>query len=266
MPKVFGKIPLNDVVFFVAADEQYFNTHAIPLINSIKVHFHHPIHFHLYNPSDYTKKYCESRGISISYEYFDHNLVNPAFQTYQNLILNEEMQRRKSKMLKLGDPLNKLHKELIRTYFACARFVRLYELLTVPTYVIMLDTDSLIRKSFSLLDNTFDIHIWEKQDKKHVSYTQHLASTIFYTGSLSSYKLIKEHAELIKEEIEKDTYYWFLDQETLDIVIQKYKKNPLEKEYVDFDMKEHSFIWCAKGKRKNRIHWINEVKKFHRLL
>ncbi|NDH05367.1 hypothetical protein EBX93_05505, partial [bacterium] len=64
-----------------------------------------------------------------------------------------------------SDDVSKLHTELVRTYYACARFVRLYELLTKPTYIIMLDTDSLVRYPFNLPSNMYDIHIFEKRHR-----------------------------------------------------------------------------------------------------
>ena len=65
IPTINGDFPQSDTVFYVAADENYFNLHGKPLINSIKVNFQYPIHFHLYNPSDQTIKYCQNQKISI---------------------------------------------------------------------------------------------------------------------------------------------------------------------------------------------------------
>jgi hypothetical protein len=262
MPPLHGNFIQSDTAFFIAADENYFNVHARPLINSIRQNFKEAIHFHLYNPSDHTKNFCAKSNISYSFEYFDENSVGKTFQTYENVENNSEMIRRRSKMLKDGDNISKLHTELVRTYYACARFVRLYELLSKPTYIIMLDVDSLVRLPFFLPSTMYDIHIFEKKHKKHVSYVQHLASTIFYTGTKGSFNLIRDHAGLIREEFAKDSFYWFLDQETLDIAIQKYQKNPLNQNFVDFDMNSDSYIWCAKGPRKNKLSWINEVSKF----
>jgi hypothetical protein len=262
MPQLYGNFSQNEVVFYCAADELYFNIHAKPLICSIRQNFDYDIHFHLYNPSDTTKTFCENHKINYSYEYFEENSVDKAFRTYQVPSADWEMLRRRQKMLGIGDPVEKLRSELIRTYYACARFIRLHQLLTKPTYIIMLDTDSLVRKPFSLPSNNFDIHIFEKTHRRHVPYKQHLASTIFYTGTQGSYNLIRDHANLIFEEFEQNTLYWFLDQETLDVAIQKYRKNPLEKVYVDFDMDPMSNIWCAKGKRKNELVWLAEVSKF----
>lgn len=262
LPPLLGEFPQTDVCFYVAADETYFNQHAKPLIGSIRQYFSYPIHFHLYNPSEITKNWCIVNDISYSYEVVDIKIVDPAFEIYRNMPTDVELQRRRSKMIKPGENVEKIRTELIKTYYACTRFVRLSELLVNPTYVIMLDADSLVRNYFDLLDKDCDIHIYEKNHRSHVNYTQHLASTIFYTGTEDSYKLIQDHARLILEEYNKDTLYWFLDQETLDVAIQKYAKQPLSLRFVDFEMKDNSNIWCAKGPRKNLPIWLKEIQKF----
>jgi hypothetical protein len=262
LPLFEGNFPDADVCFYVAADENYFNQHAKPLIASIRQYFSYPIHFHLYNPSDASKNWCAVNNISYSYEFVDIKIVDPAFEIYRNIPDDLELCRRRSKMIKFGENVEKIRNELIKTYYACTRFVRLSELLKKPTYIIMLDADSLIRNHFHLLSRDYDIHIYEKNHKKHVKYTQHLASTIFYTGTQGSYDLIQDHSRLILEEYRKDTLYWFLDQETLDLSIQRYSKNSLALNFVDFDMKEYSSIWCAKGPRKNLPVWLEEIKKY----
>jgi hypothetical protein len=262
LPPFEGKFPDSDVCFYVAADENYFNQHAKPLIGSIRRYFSYPIHFHLYSPSEESKNWCNLNNISYSHEIVDVKIVDPAFEIYRNMPSDLELRRRRGKMIKPGENVERIRNELMKTYYACTRFVRLSELLTTPTYVIMLDTDSLIRNGFDLLSKDYDIHIYEKNHRSHVNYTQHLASTIFYTDTQRSYDLIQDHARLILEEYSKDTLYWFLDQETLDIAIQKYSKRPLELSFVDFDMKTSSNIWCAKGPRKNLPVWLEEIKKY----
>jgi hypothetical protein len=262
LPPFEGIFPNVDICFYIAADENYFNQHAKPLIHSIRRYFSYPIHFHLYNPSAESKNWCENHNISYSHEMVNIEIVSPAFDIYRNLPNNEELRRRRSKMIKSGENVERIRNELIKTYYACTRFIRLSELLTKPTYVIMLDTDSLVKNHFDLLSKEYDIHIYEKNHKSHVKYTQHLASTIFYTGTKGSFDLIQDHASLIRKEYDKDTLYWFLDQETLDMAIQKYSKSPLPLSFVDFDMKDASNIWCAKGPRKNLPIWLKEVKNY----
>ena len=262
LPPLLGESPQTDICFYVAADENYFNQYAKPLINSIRRHFTYFIHFHLYNPSDDTKNWCVQNDISYSYEIVNLTYLNQAVQIYTNLPNHPEMRRRRSKMVKPGENIEKIQHELLKTYYACTRFVRLSELLKNPTYVIMLDADSLVRNKFDLLSKDYDIHIYEKTHLSHVRYKQHLASTIFYTGTEGSYALIQEHARLILEEYNNDTFYWFLDQETLDVAIQKYSKRSLDLSFVDFEMKDASNIWCAKGPRKNFPIWLTEIKKY----
>jgi len=232
------------------------------LIASIRQYFSYPIHFHLYTPSDVSKNWCKVNDISYSYEVVDIGIVDSAFEIYRNMPADVELQRRRSKMIKPGENVEKIRNELMKTYYACTRFVRLSELLVNPVYIIMLDADSLVRNHFGLLSQDYDIHIYEKNHRSHVNYTQHLASTIFYTGTESSLSLIQDHSRLILEEYSKDTFYWFLDQETLDIAIQKYSKRPLELSFVDFDMKTSSNIWCAKGPRKKLPVWLEEIIKY----
>lgn len=258
LPPLQGQFPQTDIFFYVAADEKYFNKHGKALINSIKKNFNHSIHFHLYNPSQITMDYCKNKNISYTFEEFNENLVNGAYHFYKDVGNDKEFDRRRSKMLDPNEPYPNIKTKLVKTYYACARFVRLDEFLKNNSYIIMLDTDSLVRMSFELPSNHYDIHIFEKTARKHVPYKQHLASTIFYTDNLRTRQLIKDHSQLILEEFKKDSFYWFLDQETLDVAIQNYNKNSLSKKFVDFDMNIDSYIWCAKGPRKTLKNWLVE--------
>jgi hypothetical protein len=265
LPAFQGEFPQNPIVFYMAADEVYFNLHAKTLIASIRQNFNHAIHIHLYNPSDDTKIYCESNKINYSFEIFNEKLVERAHQIYKRPYYDFELIRRKSKMQTGKRDDKELWNYLVKTYYACTRFVRLSQLLTKPTYIVLLDVDSLIRMPFVLPTSDYDIHIFIKKHKKIVPWPQHLASTIFYTGTDESFKLIKDHATLIIEEYQKDLFYWFLDQETLDIAIAKYKRAPLDQVMVDFDMNDTSFIWCAKGNLKSNTRWLEEIKKYQSL-
>jgi hypothetical protein len=262
IPPLQGKLITEETVMFTAADEKYFNLYAKPLINSAKQYLEASIHIHLYNPSEETINWCKENEIGYSYEIFDESTLTPTFNRWKEIPTTPDDIRKKGHMIKDSSDLSRLKNEIKKTYFACTRFVRLSQLISKPTYVIMLDTDSIVRSSFKLPSSKYDIHIFEKNHKKHVPYTQHLASTIFYTGTESSFKLIQEHADLILREYSNDALYWFLDQDTLDIAIQKCKKKPLLKSLVDFEMNVSSSIWCAKGPRKFKDIYLNEIEKY----
>jgi hypothetical protein len=263
MPTSYGEIPQKKEIFFLAADETYFNMYAKTCIVSIKYSFDIHIHIHLYNPSPETKKWCDDKKVSYSYEIFDPELVMIAYGKFLRPVYGSKMNERQEKMIRTVSDKKILKDKLVKTYYACTRFIRLSEMLKNPTYVIMLDCDSIVRMPFVLPSKNSDIHIYEKNHLKTVAYKTHLASTIFYTGTNASLNLIRNHAELIKQEYLDDTFYWFLDQESLDIVIQKYKKSNLDVRFVDFELGDVSFIWCGKGNVKNSEKWIEEQSKYH---
>jgi hypothetical protein len=263
LPPIQNRNPIQDPVFlFAAADENYFNNYAKFLVNSAKKHLNFPVHLHLYNPSQSTKDWCISNSVSFTFEDFDPDILRIATDNWKRNLVDPEDIRKRGTMIKDINDHTRLEKEVVRTYYACTRFIRLSEILDKPAYVIMLDTDSLIRKKFTLPSQDVDIHIFEKNRKKHVSHDQHLASTIFYTGTDASLNLIRDHAEKILRAYKNDHIYWFLDQETLDVVIQKYKKKPLDVALVDFRMTPDSPIWCAKGPRKFENVYLNELSKY----
>lgn len=262
LPTSYGEIPKKEQIFYLAADEHYFNMYAKTCIASIRENFDLCIHIHLYNPSEESKKWCEGRKISYSYEFFDENLVSIAHGKFLRPVYGSTLNQRQEKMIRSIADKKDLKNKLVRTYYACTRFIRLSEMLKNPTYVIMLDCDSIVRMPFALPSSNVDIHIYEKSHLKLVPYKTHLASTIFYTGTKASLQLIHDHAEMIRKEYLNDTFYWFLDQESLDIVIQKYKRSILDVRFVDFSLGDISFIWCGKGNIKNTEKWIEEQSKY----
>lgn len=251
LPPITGTMVPADFLIYCAADENYFNLYGKALVNSIAKHTVYSIHFHFYNPSRHTMQWCSDRGVEFTFEKFDINSLNDAFERWKPIQTDAQSIKRRNDMTKDPNDLTRLKTEIVKTYYACTRFIRLAELLKSPTPILMLDVDSIVRANFPIPNEDFDIHIFEKNHKKHVPYTQHLASTIFYTGTPASLQLIKDHAELIKQEYLKNEIYWFLDQDTLDIAIQKYKKAVLDVSLVDFNFNESSPIWCAKGPRKH---------------
>jgi hypothetical protein len=262
LPPLHGNIITESTIVFTSADENYFNFYAKALINSIKRHTNLAVHIHLYNPSNDTKLWCRENSVTYSFEIINPVILKPTFDRWVGEQVDPESRRKKMGMVKDPNDHSRLEQEILRTYYACTRFVRLAELLIKPTYVLMLDIDSIVRKEFILPGQEADIHIFEKRHKKHVPYTQHLASTIFYTGTSTSLQLIKNHADLILQEYCKDELYWFLDQDTLDIAIQACQKKALDSALVDFDMKDASPIWCAKGPRKFKDRYLNEIKNY----
>ena len=120
-----------------------------------------------------------------------------------------------------------------------------------------MDIDAIFRKELPNLSNHVDFYI-----HKNKKSDQFLAGGILLTGSDNSLKFLKEYAKLLRTEIENDYLYWSLDQDILDKIVPKYKYKELPFSMIDWDMKPDSYIWTAKGKRKELEIFVNEQKKY----
>jgi len=139
------------------------------------------------------------------------------------------------------------------------RFVRLAEFIDQPRRFLEIDIDGIVRAPFPIEfadDAQQDLYLYKKDKGGH------LAGSILYTPKANSVQFIKDLADVIRHEIEHDNIYWFLDQNSLDTVITKYRRGLLPISYVDWHMTPDSAIWSAKGKRKELEIFKQELRKY----
>jgi hypothetical protein len=149
-----------------------------------------------------------------------------------------------------------LSKLIERTYYACTRFCRLSELMTYPSSCLAIDVDGLVRGNFSMtIDDDHDFFLYQKPKGGH------LAGAILLTER--SKEFLNNFSSLLKENIEQNNLYWFLDQVVLDSIVDNFKKGLLPMSYIDWEMDFHSSIWSAKGPRKNNMVFIQEQKIYN---
>ncbi len=107
-PQIQGKIGLEGNFFYFGCDRVYFDNYGKPLINSLKKNASWAnIHCHIFNPSEDQLKWCDSKDISVSYEYIENSISE------------------------------------IKTYYACVRFIRVPEIFKDSARIISLDCDSI---------------------------------------------------------------------------------------------------------------------------
>lgn len=258
IPPLQGKLNQTGFFIYAAADEKYFDTYARPLINSvIKNTPEYGIHLHIYNPRPDQIEFCNKPKVSCTYEFIDEQIFNNIRDLwYTRTDFTNDRQRQ---MRKKGETLGpiELQKLVRQTYFACARFIRLSELLQ-NNPCLAIDVDGLVRKSFNYdLGKTADFYLYEKPKDG-----SHLAGALLFNNTLGSKKFLDEYATLIKNSIEKDDVYWFLDQFILDNLVNKYNKGLLPMTYIDWAMRPESAIWSAKGKRKELAIFKQEQAKY----
>ena len=266
IPPLHGKLEQSGFFIYAAADADYFDHHGIPLINSVIQNTSHGVHVHLYNPRPDQIAFCQQHSrVSATWETITQQQFQPAFDFWKQDTLPDPYMGRKRKMLGLkqyeitGNDLESLNTWLWKTYYACMRFVRMAEIIQQPTRFLEIDIDGLVRAPFAYTladDAETDVYLYEKAKGGH------LAGAMLFTETSASVKFIQDLGNTIRNEIEKDNIYWFLDQNSLDVIVNKYSKGLLPMSYIDWHMSPVSAIWSAKGKRKELAVFKNEQQKY----
>ena len=260
IPPLHGTLEQPGFFIYVAADSKYFDRFGVTLINSVTRNTAYGIHVHLYNPTDAQLEFCRSNTrVSVTWEYIADAQFNSAWDFWSQYNLPEPYQSRKNKMLGMKQFRDNTDLEswLYKTYYACMRFVRLAEIVKTPQRFLEIDIDGLVRGTFAdHFTDGCDFHLYQKEKGGH------LAGAILYNDTDRALSFIKELAQVIRAEIERDNIYWFLDQHSLDAVIVKYQRGLLPISYVDWHMQPNSAIWSAKGRRKELEVFKREQQKY----
>ena len=257
-PQLNGKLTQDRFFIFAAADTVYFDVHARPLINSILQNTpKYGCHIHIYDPRPDQIEFCNRPGVSCTYEYTDSVEFDRITQYWASRKeFNNDRQRQ---MYKKGQTngAHELRKLIQQTYYACARFVRLAEILPRGSQCLAIDVDGLVRGLFNSQLGDQDFYLYEKPKDG-----THLAGAMLFTGTGRSHDFLQQYAHQLRTSIAQDDLYWFLDQFILDAIVPQYKKGLLPMSYIDWAMKSDSAIWSAKGKRKELDVFKQEQRKY----
>jgi hypothetical protein len=261
LPTVNGNITQKSFFIFTACDMVYFDEFGKNLINSVLKNTTVGIHVHIFNPRDDQLAFCQKDPrISYSYEHAPLELFIPAANNWSveptNVTEKLKYDRIKTSMIKGGD--SNLIERIQKTYFACARFIRLGTLTTIGDKFFAMDVDAIVRKNIPELSSNKDCYFFKITGKK----ARVLAGGMYFTGNVSGYDFIKEYAGELRKNIESDYIYWSLDQDVLDPIVPKYVTGDLPISLIDWDMQNNSIVWTAKGARKDMPAFIAEKEKY----
>lgn len=258
MPVIQGKLDQPAFFIYAAADSGYFDQHARPLIRSIKANVPNlGCHIHIYNPRHDQLEFCTQHGVGHSWEHFGPDFFDSAVALWQTA--RSDRNERQQQMYKkgvAGGPVE-LRRLIANTYYACARFVRLAELLPRGQACLAIDVDGLVRRSFAIDLGGQDFYLYEKPKDG-----SHLAGAILLPGTTRSHDFIQQYGQQIRTNLEADNTYWFLDQWLLDRLVPQYNKGLLPMGYIDWAMRAESAIWSAKGKRKDLDIFKQEQRRY----
>jgi hypothetical protein len=261
MPPLLGILDQPNFFIYAACDVDYFNDFGPALINSALKNTAFGVHLHVYNPTPDQIKYCRSIDrVSITYESAPVEMFAKAAEQWTIASADTELADRRKRIItamgKGGD--TSILQRIQRTYFASARFVRLQELIRPNSKLLAIDIDAVIRRPLPELDNARDFYMHYISGKK----ARYLAGGLYLTGNPNGYNFLKEYADILKTNIETDNLYWGIDQDVLTDIVPKYHWSDLPIEYIDWNMQERSYIWTAKGTRKDLEIFVNEKQKY----
>lgn len=264
LPPLHGKLNQSDFFIYAAADSTYFDQYGKTLINSVLKHTPYGVHMHIYNPTDAQIAFCDSIDrVSATWEYITQHDLQSAIDFWSKPHLTEPYLSRRNRMLgiKVVDKTlsikDNVQQWLFKTYYACARFVRLADITDANSTFLAIDVDGLVRGNFNyqFADNK-DFYLYKKDKGGY------LAGALLLSGSDGGRKFMLHLTDMIKSEMSKDNIYWFLDQWALDQIVDQYDKGYLPINYIDWYMDPKSAIWSAKGKRKHLTVFTQEQKKY----
>lgn len=261
IPQLHGKLDQKDRFIFVACDTDYFLEFGRSIINSIKTNSSYGIHVHLYNPTQDQINFCSSCDrVSLTYEFAPLDLFKASADKWATTPINPIAKHNYDRIITAMSKSNdkSIQERMQRTFFACARFIRFADLIQPETVAFAIDIDAIVRKDIPQLSNSYDFYIHHITGKK----ARFLAGGIFLPGTIQGYNFLQDYKKSLITAIEEDNIHWGLDQDVLDGIVPKYNFGNLPMQYIDWNMHPDSYIWTAKGKRKELEIFINEQKKY----
>lgn len=260
MPAVQGSLSQSSYYIYTACDCKYFASFGKALINSIQANSDLGVHVHLFNPTEDQLEFCTGKNVSTTHETVDLDLFSLAVARWQLTALNDvektQLDRTVNAMQKGRD--QNLLERMQKTYYACARFIRLAELFDQSVPVLSIDVDAVVRSSPVLLGGNIDFYVHKITGRR----ARTLAGGVMLNPTAGSRAFLTEYAKRLLEYLRNDYIYWGLDQDLLDQIVPKYNHNHLPAEYIDWNMQANSYIWTAKGTRKENLLFVNESARY----
>lgn len=258
LPPIHQSILHKDFFVFASCDSIYFDSFGKSLINSLLKNTDHKIHLHIFNPRKDQLDFCSlNNRILVTYEFIKLDDLTTAAEKWSTTDAKSthNYKRIVTAMEKGND--SSIVERIQKTYFACARFIRLNEISQHVDTFFAIDVDAIVRKDIPVLPTNFDIYMYKVLDKN----PRWLAGGI-YVCSNKGKEFVNEYADTLEKNIKNDILYWGLDQDVLNDIVPRYNWGMLSKSLIDWDMQDSSIIWTAKGTRKDLDKFIFEAKSY----
>jgi hypothetical protein len=259
LPELHGNLSFDDFFIYAACDEKYFDEFGKSFVNSVNKNSGCKLHLHLYNPRQDQIDFCLKSNVSITYEYVIPEMFISAAQHWSTVPVDEVEKSRYDRILGAMQKSNDANivDRLQKTYYACARFVRLKQILKPSNTFFALDVDAIVRKQIPFINGVNDIYMHSITGRK----ARTLAGALF-CSSFRGFDFVKRYSDILEKNIKDDYLYWGLDQDVLPGALANVSLGQIPMTYIDWEMRPDSTVWTAKGKRKDLEIFIVEKKKY----
>ncbi len=259
LPAIQGTCESKDFFVYAACDHRYFSEFGTSFVTSVKTNTNLDIHVHLFNPTADQIAYCQRNGVGVTWEYVHQTLFASAAKRWMpppdQDPARSQYERTLNAMTKGQDV--SITERMQKTYYACARFIRLAEIYNNHS-VLAVDVDAVVRANFPPLSVQHDFYLHYISGRK----ARYLAGGLWLNPSANCQQFLTEYANQLRAYFEQDHVYWGLDQDLLDPIVPRYNHGQLPIEYIDWNMRPNSYIWTAKGTRKDLAVFVNEQQKY----
>ena len=259
LPELHGSCEQKNLVIYSACDSQYFDDFGPAFINSIQRNTQWSVHLHLFNPRPDQLEFCQQRKVGVSWEFVSADLFKQSAKRWTQTPVHEPEKSRYDRTLNAMSKGNDLDimDRLQKTYYACARFIRLADLYN-HNVMLAIDIDAVVRKELPMLTTSNEFYIHHIAGKR----ARYLAGGLWLNGNTACQQFLKDYALELRSWFERDYVYWGLDQDVLDPIVPRYNHGQLPMSYIDWNMSPDSYIWTAKGTRKELAVFVNESLKY----
>lgn len=253
IPQLLGSVTQRDFVVYTACDTEYFDQFGQVFCTSAQRAGQVSVHLHLFNPRDDQLEWCRTNDVSATWEHVD---VAAFDRAAANLMAagGEELRRTQVAMTK-GNDVN-VQQRIAKTYYACARFIRLAEVHQSCPVVFAGDVDAVVRKPMPRLSTDRNFYIHQIFGAK----ARFLAGGLYLNSGAGEF--VQAYANVLRSTIEQDRLYWSVDQDVLDPLVPRFNYGQLPETLIDWNMRADSVIWTAKGARKNNQSFVNEQQQY----
>lgn len=143
---------------------------------------------------------------------------------------------------------NYIKKSFSKTYYASRRLALPRKLLAKTTHILFIDIDSEFKKDLNIcFSEDFSVQAIKR---KELGWSNFYARLVFVRMDEVGKSFIENIYKMINDSLDKNIFYWGIDQSCLDMCYEKNLLDSFDKNYMDFTQDSDASFISYKGDKK----------------